>query len=127
MGLLKRYIEPVRNQFVVNEARLRRYAARYPDPTVRFVENSTKVTVDDDEHLTIQGEMDESVHIYIEGTRTFTGVFFNLDDVKVTGLKEEKSAVYFVSIMRHLLAAFQDEMCECGGLVDCTCEKKEKP
>lgn len=116
--------------FRVNEERLRKYGNRYPEPKLHFVANSTTVKMEIDEHLIIHlpdemgGSVDESVNLKIEGHRTFGGVVtFDLTDLKMTGLKDEKAGKYFVSIMQHLLNAFQNEICACGGLVDCHCEK----
>ena len=117
-------VDPIRNEFQINEARLRKYAAVYRIPVITFKPNSNVVHVERFEHFIMGGTIEESVTMRIDGTRVFGGfVEFDLADLKLSGLTDPNNAGFFIAIMRHLFAALQDELCACGGLVTCTCEK----
>jgi len=117
-------VDPIRNEFQINESRLRKYAAGHRLPVITFKDRSTVVRVELFEHFIMGDNVDEQVEMVIDGVRSFGGfVDFDLDNIKLVGLKDRDNAGLFTAIMRHMLAALQDELCACGGLIECTCEK----
>lgn len=112
--------------FTVNEARLRKYAAMHEEPAVEFEPRTTSVTIRINDGLTIISDdvnIDEHVDITLPGKRTFSGVKFDTNDMTIEGLKDPESRDYFDAFVDSILGMFEEQLCECGELMDCNCKK----